>query len=71
MSDAPKAFAIEAAKGVEIALDDSSDDERFTITVRKDGQAVETHEGVTADSVTTLSSDHFTASHVDAPTPTE
>ncbi len=69
MADAPKAYAIDAAEGVSVHLDDSSEDEKFNISVHKDGAEVETHEGVTADSVTDLGSEHFTASYIDPPVP--
>lgn len=67
MSDTPKAFAIDAAEGAEVHLDDSSEDEKFTITVRKDGAEVETHEGLTADTLEGVSSDHFRVAVVEPP----
>lgn len=67
MSDAPKAFAIDAAEGVGVHLDDSSEDETFSISVLKDGAEVESHTGVTAATVAGLSSEHFTATVVEAP----
>lgn len=69
MSETPKAFAIDAAEGAVVHVDDSSEDETFSISVRKGGEEVETHAGVTADSVVELGSEHFTAAHVDPPTP--
>lgn len=67
MSDSPKAFAISAAEGVAVHVDDTSADENFVITVMQKGATIETHEGVTADTVGALTSDHFTVEHVDAP----
>ncbi|MGI9644271.1 MAG: hypothetical protein ACR2O6_03065 [Ilumatobacteraceae bacterium] len=67
MSDTPKAFAIDAAEGAEVHLDDSSEDEQFTITVRKDDSEVETHEGLTADTLEGVSSEHFNVAVVEAP----
>ena len=69
MSETPKAYAIEAAEGVVVHLDDSSDDDSFTLTVQRDGEAVESHEGVTATTVVDLGSDHFVASHIEPPSP--
>jgi hypothetical protein len=68
MSETPKAYAIEAAEGVAVQLDDSSDDETFSVTVVKAAEVVETHDAVTADSVVALTSEHFTASHIEVPT---
>ena len=67
MNDAPKAFAIEAADDVRVSLDDSSDDETFAIHVSKGDEVLESHTGVTAETVADLSSEHFTATHVEAP----
>lgn len=68
MAESAKAFTIEAAEGVSVHLDDSSEDDTFVVSVRKDGSEVEKHEGVTADSIVDVGSDHFSASHVDPPT---
>lgn len=67
MSDAPKAFAVDAAEGVDVHIDDSSEDETFTLTVRKGGEQVEQHDGVTVDSVHDVGSEHFSASSVEPP----
>lgn len=71
MTDAPTAFAINAAKGVEVHVDDSSDDETFVLTVRKEGKEVEKHEGVTAATLGDLSSEHFSAETVEPPSAPE
>ncbi len=68
MADSPKAFAIKAKKDVAVHVGDSSEDETFDVTVRKDGQEVEKHEGVTAETVGTLKSNHFEVDYVDPPT---
>ena len=67
MSNLPRAFTIEAMEGVTVHIDDSSDDETFEIDVRDDSGVVESHSGVTADSVVGLESEHFTATHIDPP----
>lgn len=69
MSDSPKAYAIDAAEGVTVLLDDSSEDDTFSLSVCKDGAELESHSGVTCDSVVGLTSEHFTATHVEPPTP--
>ncbi len=71
MTDAPTAFAINANKGVDVHIDDSAEDETFVLTVLKDGKEVEKHEGITAANVGDLSSDHFSAETVEAPTAPE
>ncbi len=67
MSDRPKAFAITPSEGVTVHVDDSSEDETFVLSLHKDDAEVEKHEGVTAESVVGLASDHFSAEHVDPP----
>lgn len=67
MSDAPKAFAVEAAEGVDVHIDDSSEDETFKLTVLKQGQQVEEHAGLTADTVGSVGSEHFSVATVDPP----
>ncbi len=67
MADAPKAFAVDAAEGVEVHLDDSSEDEKFDIVVRKEGAELESHQGLTADSLEGLSSEHFSVAVIEAP----
>lgn len=69
MADTPKAFAINAAEGVAVHIDDSSEDETFEVAVLKDGTEVEKHQGITADSVVALESDHFSVEHIEPPTP--
>ena len=69
MADTPKAYAIDAAEGVVVSVDDSSDDETFQIVVVKEGEEVEKHEAVTADSVGGLESDHFSVEYIDPPAP--
>ncbi len=67
MSNLPRAFSINAVEGVTVHVDDSSDDETFEIDVRDDSGVVESHHGVTADSVAGLDSEYFTATHIDPP----
>ncbi len=67
MSDSSMAYAIDAAEGVSVQLDDSSEDETFSLSVVKDGAEVESHTGVTAASLADLASEYFTATVVDAP----
>ena len=69
MSDSTKAYAIDAAEGITVLLDDSSEDDTFSLSVCKDGAELENHAGVTCESVVGLASDHFTATHIEPPTP--
>lgn len=69
MAESPKAFAINSAEGVVVHIDDTSDDERFNLTVVKDGAAVEEHKGQTAETIGDVTSEHFTVEHVEPPTP--
>ena len=88
MNDVPKAYAINAAEGVVVHVDDSSDDEKFNLTVLKPGKGPETeaeaeaakedsvapaeeierHEGVTAETLGDVKSEHFTVEFVEPPT---
>lgn len=70
MTDSPKAFAIDAAEGAVVYVDDSSDDETFVIVVHKEGKEVEKHEAVTAASVAALDSEHFSVEYIEPPAPT-
>jgi hypothetical protein len=67
MADMPRAFAIDAAEGVVVYVDDSSDDETFDIAVHQEGAEVEKHEGVSAASIVSLESDRFSVEYIDAP----
>ena len=67
MSDAPQAWALSSGEEVEALVDDTSDDETFSISIRKGGQEVEKHEGLTAASVHDVQSDHFSVEAVTPP----
>ena len=68
MTEAPRAFAIDAAEGVIVHVDDSSDDETFDVVVLTEGQEVEKHTNVTAASLSELESDHFSVQYIEPPT---
>lgn len=67
MADVPKTFAIDSAEGVVVHVDDSSENEKFNLTVLKDGESLEEHTGVTSETVGDLKSDHFTVEYIDPP----
>lgn len=71
MSDTPKALAIDAADGVEVHIDDSSETETFDVKVRKAGEEVEAHTGLTIDDLAALDSEHFSVDLVEPPTAPE
>ncbi len=71
MAETPRAFAINSVEGAHVHVDDSSEDETFLLTVLKDGSPVEKHEGVTAESVGGLVSDHFSVEYIHPPAPEE
>lgn len=67
MPESARAFAIEAVGGVTVHVDDSSDDETFDITVKGDDGVLESHRGVTIDSIVSVESEYFTATYVEPP----
>lgn len=69
MAGSPKAFAINSAEGITVQVDDRSEDEKFHLTVFKDGAPVEEHKDLTVDTVGDVQSDHFTVEHIEPPTP--
>lgn len=69
MTEGPKAFALDAAEGVVVYVDDSSDDETFAIAVLQEGAEVEQHQAVTADSVGALQSEYFSVEYISPPAP--
>lgn len=71
MSETPKALAIDAAEGVDVHIDDSSEAETFDVKVLKAGQEVEAHTGVTLEALASVSSDHFSVELIEPPTAPE
>jgi hypothetical protein len=71
MSDIRKALAINAAEGVDIHIDDSSETETFDVKVTREGEEVEQHPGVTVEALCAVTSDHFSVELVAAPTAPE
>ena len=67
MSDAPQAVSFNAAEGVDLVVDDSSDDETFSIKVMKGTDVLEEHDGVTTTSAADIGSDHFSVETVEPP----
>ena len=71
MSETVKGWVLTYEEDVEAHVDDSSEDENFTVTVRKGGQEVEKHKGLTAATVGDVQSEHFKVESVDIPTAPE
>ena len=67
MPDTPKAFAIDAPEGVHVHIDDSSEADTFDVKVIKEGEEIESHQGVTVDALTAVNSDHFSIELVEPP----
>lgn len=67
MSDTPKAFAIDASDGVDVHIDDSSETETFDVKVVKEGEEIESHQGVTIEALAAVTSDHFSVELVEPP----
>ena len=71
MPESPKAFAISCSEDVVVHVDDSSEDEKFDISVRKGGETLEEHSGLTAETVGDAKSEHFTVEYIEPPTAEE
>lgn len=71
MSEAAQTISFNAAEGVDLVVDDSSDDETFSIKVMRGTEVLEEHDGVTTATAGDIGSEHFSAETIEPPTAPE
>ena len=71
MGETPQTISFNAAEGIDLVVDDSSDDEKFSITVMRGAEILEQHDSVTTATAGAIGSEHFSAETVEPPTAPE